>query len=188
MSESRDRPLDRLAPDGLVEQVDADVETVDDAISYLHKHGDTTTDRADLPKCNVCLSVRVRRKPSDGTTQPPRQYDEEWLCTNCGHRFDDPVYDDPEAAFRWVGDVGFELEDVPISRRLEQLDDDALAALAILLYAPWNHRDDDPSHRDLAKVFPYSRNWIGKQIRAWKDGEYRELVPDPRPWNGRVGE
>ena len=185
MSESRERPLDRLAADDLPEQVDADVETVDDAVEYLHKQGDTTTDRDDLPKCNVCLSVRVRRKPTNPELNGRREYDEEWLCTNCDHRFDDPVYDDPEDAFRWVGDAGVALEDVPVGRRLKQLDDDALAALAIVLYAPWNHRDDDPSHRDLAKVFPYSRGWIGEQIRAWKDGEYRDLVADPRPWGGR---
>jgi len=94
------------------------------------------------------------------------------------------VFDDPEAAFRWVGDVGVDLEEPPVRRRLEQLDDDELAALAIVLYSPWHHTDDDPSHRDLAKVFPYSRNWIGKQIRAWRDGEFRDLVADPRPWGG----
>jgi len=176
MSERAERPLDRLAADDLPQQVDADVETVDDAVEYLHKQGDTTTPEDELPKCNVCLSQRVHRRPSDRS-------DRAYECENCDHRFDDPVYDDPEAAFRWVGqDVGVDLEEPPVRRQLKQLDDDALAALAILLYAPWNHRDDDPSHRDLAKVFPYSRNWIGKQIRAWKDGEYRELVPDPRPW------
>ena len=176
MSERQEaRPLDRIAPDDLPEQVDADVETVDDAVEYLHKQGDTTTDRDELPKCNVCLSQRVHRRPSDRS-------DRAYKCVNCDHRFDDPVYDDPEDAFRWVGDAGVDLEDAPITRRLEQLDDDALAALAIVLYAPWGHTDDDPSHRDLAEVLPYSRNWIGEQIRAWRDGEYRDLVADPRPW------
>ena len=65
MSESRERPLDRIAPDDLVEQVDADVETVDDALEYLHRQGDTTTPEDELPKCNVCLSQRVRRKPTN---------------------------------------------------------------------------------------------------------------------------
>jgi hypothetical protein len=177
------RPIDRIAPDDLPEQVDADVETVDGAVEHLHKFGQTTTPDDELPKCNVCLSQRVRRRPTDPEQNSSCEHDEEWLCTSCDHRFDDPVYSDPEAAFRWVGqDVGARLVDPPIERRLEQLDDDALAALAIVLYSPWHHTDDDPSHRDLAKVFPYSRNWIGKQIRAWRDGEFRELVPDPRPW------
>jgi hypothetical protein len=34
----------------------------------------------------------------------------------------------------------------------------------------------------LSFVFPYSRQWIGERIRAWRDGEFRDLVADPRPW------
>jgi len=85
--------------------------------------------------------------------------------------------------FEWVTED--DLTEPPVGRRLKQLDDRSLTALAIVLYAPWHHTDDDPSYRDLGTVFPYSRDWVGERVRAWRDGEFRDLVADPRPWGGR---
>jgi hypothetical protein len=185
MSERTERPLDRIAPDDLPEQVDAEVETVDDAVAYLHRQGESTTPDEEQPKCNVCLSKRVRSKPTDGAAHNAK--DGEWVCTDCRHHFDDPVYDDPEDAFRWVGeDVGARLVDPPIDRQLAQLDDRALTALAIYLYRPWE--DAGPSYRDLEEIWPYARNWIGDRVREWKAGEHRDLVADPRPPLDGVGE
>ena len=59
-----------------------------------------------------------------------------------------------------------------------------VTALALFCARPW--RDESgPSYPDLAGVLPYSRSWIGERVRAWRDGEFRDLVADPRPWGGR---
>ena len=213
MSERQEaRPLDRIAPDDLPEQVDADVETVDDAVEYLHKFGSSSTSYEDRPRCPECGTIRIG--PATGPTQQTHDgTDYDYRCTNW-HRFDDPAPplaevddgcsgvsdktddrledlsvgleddetdDDP---FRWLD--ADDLAEPPLRRRLKQLDDRSLTALAIVLYAPWHHTDDDPSYRDLGTVFPYSRDWVGERVRAWKDGEFRDLVADPRPW--RSGE
>jgi len=57
------------------------------------------------------------------------------------------------------------------------LDEETRTALAIVLYRPWT--DGGPSYRDMAPLFPHSHYWVGKRVREWKDGEHRELVPDP---------
>ena len=199
MSERQEaRPLDRIAPDDLPEQVDADVETVDDAVEYLHKFGQSTTSFENRPRCPECGTVRIG--PATGPTQQTHDgTDYDYRCTNW-HRFDDPapplaeVDDDADEVgresdesdddpFRWLD--ADDLAEPPLRRRLKQLDDRSLTALAIVLYAPWHHTDDDPSYRDLGTVFPYSRDWIGERVRAWRDGEFRDLVADPRPWGGR---
>jgi hypothetical protein len=198
MSKRRDqRPLDRIAPDDLPERIDADVETIDDAVEYLHKFGESSTPDEQRPRCPECDSVRIGPVTGD-----PQQYDDdtgdhEYRCTNW-HRFDDPapplaeVDDDAgeladrdeiaDNSFEWVS--ADDLEEPPLTRQLEALDDRTLTALAIYCYAPWE--DAGPSYRELKTIFPYSRQWIGERVRAWRDGEYRELVPDPRPW--RVGD
>ena len=200
MSKRREqRPLDRIAPDALPQRVDADVETIDGAVEWLHKFGESSTPRDQRPRCPECDSVRIGPVTGD-----PRQYDDdtgdyEYRCTNW-HRFDDPapplaeVDDDAgeladrgeiaDNSFEWVS--ADDLEEPPLRRRLKQLDDQSLTALAILLYAPWNHTDDDPAYHELGYLLGYSRQWVGERVRAWRDGEYRDLVADPRPW--RVGE
>lgn len=81
--------------------------------------------------------------------------------------------------FVWVSEEN--LAEPPLDRRLAALDDDVLAALAIYCYRPWGHTEADPSYRELGRIFPYSRTWVGDRVREWKSGEYRDLVPDPRP-------
>jgi hypothetical protein len=49
----------------------------------------------------------------------------------------------------------------------------------IYLYRPWS--PTGPSYRDLESILPYSSDWVGDRVRAWKDGEYHDLVRDPRP-------
>ena len=191
---SRDqRPLDRIAPDDLPQRVDADVETVDAAVEYLHKFGESSTPRDQRPRCPECGSVRIGPVTGD-----PRQYDDdtgdyEYRCTNW-HRFDDPappaaeVDDAVELAepdeiadnsFEWVTDD--DLAEPPLRRQLAALDDETKTALAIYCYRPWNHRDDDPAYHELGHLLGYSRQWVGDRVRAWKDGDHRDLVRDPRP-------
>jgi len=200
MSKRREqRPLDRIAPDDLPERVDADVETIDGAVEYLHKFGSSSTSYEDRPRCPECGTIRIG--PATGPTQQTHDgTDYDYRCTNW-HRFDDPapplaeVDDDADEVgresdesddgpFRWLD--ADDLAEPPLRRRLEQLDDRSLTALAIFLYRPWEPAG--PSYRDLATIWPYSSDWIGDRVRAWKDGGHRDLVADPRPWNGRVGE
>lgn len=61
---------------------------------------------------------------------------------------------------------------------LSALGDELLTALALAAYVPWSN--GGPSYRELAEELPYSRQWVGEPVRAWEDGEYRELVADPR--------
>jgi len=51
---------------------------------------------------------------------------------------------------------------------------------AIRLYKPWED-SNDTTQEDVAQVIEdYSRGWVGQRVREWKQGEHRELVPDPR--------
>lgn len=53
--------------------------------------------------------------------------------------------------------------------------------IAIRLYKPWDD-DSENSYKDVAKAIDHderSRAWVGNRVREWKDGEHRELVPDP---------
>jgi len=200
MSKRREqRPLDRIAPDDLPEQVDADVETVDDAVEYLHKFGESSTPESELPRCPECQSQRVYPKSSKDSGDQAVESD--YRCAN-RHHFDEPVYldraeetDDFDLAdldgfegagggedgpFEWVAED--DLAEPPLRRRLKQLDDRSLTALAVYCYRPWNHTDADPSYRELGRLFGYSRQWVGERVRSWRDGEFRDLVADPRPW------
>lgn len=52
--------------------------------------------------------------------------------------------------------------------------------VAIRLYKPW---DDDTtrSYEEVADaIVEKGDSWVGNRVREWKNGEYRELVPDPR--------
>jgi hypothetical protein len=185
---SRDqRPIDRIAPDDLPQRVDADVETIDEAVEWLHKFGGSSTPPEERPRCPECQSQRVYPRDTDTSDGPPRDYDTPYVCAN-RHHFDDPVYLDPEEVdhgaaeeesdpFVWV--TPDDLEEPPLRRQLAELDDRRLAALVIYLYRPWS--PTGPSYRDLESILPYSSDWVGDRVRAWKDGDHRDLVRDPRP-------
>lgn len=61
---------------------------------------------------------------------------------------------------------------------LRGVDDDRLNEIAIRLYRPW-YDNAGPSYTTIAEILPYSSTWVGNCVRAWNDGDYRELVPDP---------
>lgn len=51
---------------------------------------------------------------------------------------------------------------------------------AIRLYQPWNE-ESSRSYEDVAQVIEdYKAGWVGKRIREWRNGEHRDIVPDPR--------
>jgi hypothetical protein len=163
------RPIEEIAPDDFTESYPGD--TIDDCLNYAHRQAPTTTPESELPKCPVCRTRRVYSKTSKETGG--ETVDSDYRCAN-RHHFDNPVYAEP---FEWVD--ADDLEEPPLRRRLAELDDRRLAALVIYLYRPWS--PTGPSYRDLGSILPYSSDWVGDRVRAWKDGEYRDLVRDPRP-------
>jgi len=50
--------------------------------------------------------------------------------------------------------------------------------VALRLYEPWA---DSPqaSQEEVASVVDYSDTWVGNRVREWRDGEHRDIVPDP---------
>lgn len=50
---------------------------------------------------------------------------------------------------------------------------------AIRLYEPWND-ENDTTYKDVASVIEgYKKSWVGDRVQEWRDGEHRDLVPDP---------
>ena len=50
---------------------------------------------------------------------------------------------------------------------------------ALRLYKPWEE-NPEATYEGVAHVLPeYGDEWVGKKVRAWRRGEYRDLVPDP---------
>lgn len=50
---------------------------------------------------------------------------------------------------------------------------------AIRLYEPWDD-DNELTYKDVASVVDdYGKSWVGDRVNEWRDGEHRELVPDP---------
>jgi len=71
-------------------------------------------------------------------------------------------------------DEGQQLVDPEEAKRREAI------RYAIRLYEPWND-DNDLSQDEVAGVVEdYSASWVGNRVREWREGEYRDLVPDPR--------
>lgn len=69
-------------------------------------------------------------------------------------------------------DVEEDLEPAQVRRR-------EAVKYAIRLYEPWND-ENDLTYKDVAKVVEgYKKSWVGDRVGEWRDGEHRELVPDP---------
>jgi hypothetical protein len=184
-------PLDELVPDDFLDTWGA--ATYTEALKKAEQ-APTTTPEDELPRCPVCGTQRVYPRGVKGSAGQAREYDSDYVCSE-RHHFDDPVYGDPDDLdlddegddtagepadpFVWVDEE--DLAEPPLTRQLQALDDDTLAALAIYCYRPWGHTEADPSYRELGRIFPYSRDWVGERVREWKRGEHREKVADPRP-------
>ena len=193
-----------VVPDGFCDAWGAD--TIPEALA-IAEGAPGTTPNEEKPRCNEpgCWTTRLHVKTA--SRDIPNQVDTKYRCYN-GHHFDDPrppIGECPrEYALKWLDDQqrrrGIHIKTMPINTGFEwctdlkdpdertpvlsQLDDETLTALAIRAYEPW--RDGGPSYREIASVMPYSRWWVGERVRAWGDGEHRDLVPDPT--TGRDGE
>ena len=159
-----------------------DAETPQEALAKAEQAPTSTTGPRD--RCPYCGSVKVRTKTSKPGGGPRRP--EAHKCVRCKRHFDETadettifMTDDRTNAFEWTDDPTDTAERgfTPV---LRGVDDERLTEIALRLYRPW---DDGagPSYRDLAAIVPHGRYWIGERVRAWKDGEYRELVADPTP-------
>lgn len=176
-----ERPIAEIAPDDFLSVWGAS--SYEEALKKAER-AKTTTPTSERKRCPECRSQRVRRLSDKTRAKQQRKTDHDYLCTTCRHRFDSPVFgeeparqptsDGEESAdpFEWVS--GDDLEDPPVRRvtqQLEELDDLALGILAVRLYAPWDD-DDGPSYREISEVLPYSRQWVGERVRAWKNDDY----------------
>lgn len=175
-----ERPqLAEVAPDNFLDTWGAS--SYEEALERA-EDADTTTPESELPRCPECESKRVKKRNAAYKDQLRKNPDLDYKCTNCRNYFDEPVYLDPDEdrdPFVWVDPD--DLAEPPLDRQLAALDDETLAALAIYCYQPWSHTEADPSYRELARIFPYSRDWVGERVREWKRGQHREKVADPRP-------
>ncbi|KAB7518795.1 ATP-binding protein [Halosegnis rubeus] len=55
-----------------------------------------------------------------------------------------------------------------------------LVKVAIRLYKPWD-KDTTRSYEEVADaIAEKSDTWVGNRVREWKNGEHRELVPNPQ--------
>lgn len=78
----------------------------------------------------------------------------------------------------WDADAGIDEdgEEIPSPEEVERRE---AIKYAIRLYEPW-HDDTELSYEDVASVIDdFGRGWVGKRIREWKNGEHRDLVPNP---------
>lgn len=193
------RPIEEIAPDDFLSTWEAS--SYEEAIKEAER-AETSTPPEKRKRCPHadCLSQRIRRKPG---YDDQHQHHTEYKCTNCHRHFDNPIVGEPDDAdelivvdtsdgpkeltdseaaeesdpFEWVD--ADDLTEPPLRRQLAELDDRRLAALVIYLYRPWS--PTGPSYRDLETILPHSEYWVGRRVRAWKDGEFRDLVRDPRP-------
>jgi hypothetical protein len=61
----------------------------------------------------------------------------------------------------------------------EQIEKRELTKVAIRLYKPWDESVTRSYEEVADAIDDRSDTWVGNRIREWKDGQYRNLVPDP---------
>lgn len=180
-------------------------ESVRDALEHQERLPSSTPEaaRARCPDCGS-TSITPHNTAPDGGPAPA-----DWKCTECKTWFDDPEkptmndYDTKKSTrFRWnreedillpenrsaLGAAPDDFEWVaqddlkdPDERGMNALfaglDRETLLAVTIVLREPW--RDSGPSYPEIAELLPYADSWVGHRVREWRDGEHRDLVPDP---------
>lgn len=155
-----------------------DSETVADALRRAAGRESTTPD-SERRCCPRCYSVCVTPK-SDTMSDSTNRRDGAWKCTECWNHFDEPLNMNPQAtAFQWTD--ADNLPDADARERLTpslDVDRETAVRYAILLRAPWS-ADDTLCYTEIAAALPYKDSWVGHRVREWRDGEHRDLVPDP---------
>jgi len=173
-----------ILPEQFREQY-GDLETVADALRLAERQRSTTPD-GERPKCPKCGSLSVEQR-----TERSQRYKSDisaWKCraSGCLHDFDTPaeettipMTDERTNRFEWIDDDEQREPDErsALDPLFAGLNEQTRTGLAIALCQPWH--DPGASYREAAVFFPHSRYWIGRRVREWRDGEHRELVPDP---------
>lgn len=82
----------------------------------------------------------------------------------------------------WDADVLGAADESDEEERLssEEIELRQLTKVAIRLYKPWDE-ETTRSYEEVADaIAEKSDTWVGNRVREWKNGDHRELVPDPR--------
>jgi len=174
--------------DAFLDEHDAD--TLEEALATAEEKP-STTPAADMRRCRVCGSRKVRKKKSK--IDPEHMKPESYRCEECHTHQDDPAPPlsevDPDAEwsannakntpFEWVVDARDLPEQPdpglhPDLPDLEERDADEAARWAVLLTKPWDD-DDGMTIREAAEHIPFSRQFVTRRKQMWRDGEL-----DPR--------
>lgn len=62
----------------------------------------------------------------------------------------------------------------------EEIERRELTKVAIRLYEPWVENTTRSYEEVADAIHDRGESWVGNRIREWRNGEHRELVPDPR--------
>ena len=205
MAEERETDPFGIVPDGFRQAWGGD--TIPEALEIAER-APGTNPRASFTRCPECRSTAICQK--DDSIEMRTKRPESFKCRVCFSHFDTPLApledrpieilwawfaddqrdpkhmfktsegvpdEETETDFEWSS--GRALKD-PANRRPVQagLPEHVLTELAIRMRKPWS--DDGATYEEIAEVVGFSRCWVGERVRAWKDGEYRELVADPR--------
>jgi len=174
--------------DAFLDEHDAD--TLEEALASAEEMP-STTPAADMRRCRVCGSRKVRAKRSNYKLEHMKP--ESHRCEECGTHQNDPAppLSEVDDGVEWVEDnakhTGFEwvvdsrdLDEQPDPGLhpdlpdLEERDADEAARWAILMTKPWDD-DDGMTIREAAEHIPFSRQFITRRKQMWRDGEL-----DPR--------
>lgn len=86
---------------------------------------------------------------------------------------DELIHSETWDADHLLNDEGEEARDPEEVQRREAI------RYAIRLYEPWNG-ENDITYVDVGKVIEgYKKSWVADRVKEWREGEHRELVPDP---------
>jgi hypothetical protein len=165
----------------------ADSETVADALRRAALRPSTTS-LGDRPRCPECNSTHVSAKASQIEGDENRR-EGGYKCgkTDCMAHFDEPVYntaipmnDNRTYQFEWIepDDIPDADERTPLDPPLADIDRETAVEVALWLREPWRDAEG-PSYTEIARYLPYADSWVGHRVREWRDGEHRELVPNP---------
>jgi len=163
-----------------------DSETVADALRRAEGRPSTTPD-SERERCPFCGSLSVeQRSPRSHQLQPDLSA---WKCRaeGCRRGFDSPadettipMTDERANPFEWIGDDEQHDPDdrTALDPPLVGIDRETALEVALRLREPWRDAEA-PSYTEIARYLPYADSWVGHRVREWRDGEHRDLVPDP---------
>ena len=205
MGENRETDPHGIVPDGFTEAWGA--VTIPGALEIAERAPGTNPD-ASFRRCPECRSKSVYKKDDsfeietkrpgafkcrvcnhhfDNPLAPLEDRPIEILWAWFADDQQDPEYmfetsegvpdEEIETDFEWCNARG--LKD-PANRRPVQagLPEHVLTELAIRMAKPWSD-DRGETYEEIGETIGYSRQWVGYRIRAWSDGEYRDLVEEP---------